>query len=133
MSRQRILFKRSSTIYLSDNKLADASHSLNSLAQSYEENGNYTDAETALKQVLAIREKSLGKIHLLVAQSVNNLAACLAKQGKNSEAEPLFQRALSAVQKTGDKAIIATVVDGYSKCLDSLGKKSQADKMRKGM
>jgi tetratricopeptide (TPR) repeat protein len=127
------LLKRSSEIYLTNDHQANAAAAINSLAQAYQDQGKYKEAEASLEQVLSMREKAFGKDHIVVAEALNDKAVCLLKQGKNREAEPLFQEALSIAQKKGDKDIIASVVAGYGKCLDKLGKKAEAAKMRKGI
>jgi tetratricopeptide (TPR) repeat protein len=48
---------------------------------------------------LAIREKALGTTHPDVGQTLNNLALIYRAQGKYSEAEGLFKRAL-AIRET---------------------------------
>ena len=57
--------------------------------------GRYADAEPAIKQSLAIREKVLGRDHVDVARSLNNLADLYQRQDRFAEAEPIYQRALS--------------------------------------
>jgi len=56
--------------------------------------GNYAEAEPLFRRGLEIREAQLGKDHLDVANSLNNLAALFWAQGNYAEAEPLFRRAL---------------------------------------
>ncbi len=48
--------------------------SLNNLADLYQKQGRYADAEPLYKRALAIREKALGPNHPDVASSLNNLA-----------------------------------------------------------
>jgi tetratricopeptide (TPR) repeat protein len=50
---------------------------LNNLAVVYDSLGRYTDAESAYRRALAIKEKALGKNHLDLASTINYLAnAC---------------------------------------------------------
>jgi CHAT domain-containing protein/tetratricopeptide (TPR) repeat protein len=60
----------------------------------------YDQAEPLFQRVLAITEKSLGKDHLDVATSLNNLALFYKDQGKYDQAEPLYQRSLTIYEKS---------------------------------
>jgi CHAT domain-containing protein len=73
---------------------------LNNLGQVYKAEGRYADAEPAIKQSLAIREKVLGRDHVDVARSLNNLADLYQRQDRFAEAEPIYQRALSVRERT---------------------------------
>src|SRR5262249_13121382 len=57
--------------------------------------GRYADAIPIAQQVLAIREKALGRDHPDVATALNNLALLYRGQGRYADAEPLYQRALA--------------------------------------
>jgi len=57
-------------------------------------NSKYTEAEPLFKRAPAIREKALGKDHLDVAQSLENLAKLYRKLDRIKDAEPLEERAL---------------------------------------
>ncbi len=83
-----------------------------------------------LQEALSIREATLGKDDIMVAETLNSLAVCLLQENKEKEAEPLFRRSLAIVQKGGDKEIIKAVVLGYGQCLDKLGKKAEAKNLR---
>src|SRR6516164_9057315 len=61
--------------------------------------GRYADAIPIAQQVLAIREKALGRDHPDVAQSLNNLATLYRNQGRYADAEPLYQRSLAIAEK----------------------------------
>ncbi len=73
--------------------------SLNSLAQTYDDQGKYAEAEPLYQRALAIREKTLSAEHSDVAASLNNLAALYRAQGRYGEAEPLYQRSLAIFEK----------------------------------
>ena len=49
--------------------------------------------------VLQIRERAFGDIHPDTADSCSNLAVVCREQGKDQEAEALFQKALTAYEK----------------------------------
>jgi tetratricopeptide (TPR) repeat protein len=51
------------------------------------------------RMVLAVRERALGSDHPDVAASLNNLAELYYDQGRYSEAESLYRRALSIAGK----------------------------------
>jgi tetratricopeptide (TPR) repeat protein len=77
----------------------DVATSLNNLANPYQNQGRYADAEPLYQRSLAIREKALGGDHPTVAQSLNNLAELYHRQGRNADAEPLYQRSLAIWEK----------------------------------
>jgi Tfp pilus assembly protein PilF len=61
----------------------------------------------------------LGSEHPDIAQSLNNLAGLYRKQGKDEQAEPLFQRALAIDEKVfgPDHPKTKRVQENYSKLL----------------
>ena len=68
---------------------------LNNLANLYEEQSHYGDAEPFYKRLLAIQEKAFGPDHLTTAQALNSLADMFLFQGRYSDAEPLYRRSLA--------------------------------------
>ena len=68
--------------------------SLNNLAELYQNQGKYSDAELYQKRALALLEKRFGSEHALVAQSLNSLAKLYWTQAKYAEAEPLTGKLL---------------------------------------
>ena len=78
----------------------DVAVALNNLADLYQAQGRYADAEPLYKRALAIREKTLGPDHPDVAISLNNLAELYRAQGRYADAEPLYKRALAIREKT---------------------------------
>ena len=78
---------------------AGLSVALRSLAELYEAQGKYKQAEPLLRGVLAIREKQLGSEHPDTATSLGNLGALYFAQGKYEQAEPLLQHALAIREK----------------------------------
>jgi len=77
----------------------NVAQSLNNLAELYQAQGNYSQAQPLYQRSLAIREKALGKEHPNVAQSLNNLAELYQAQGNYSQAQPLYQRSLAIREK----------------------------------
>ncbi len=74
-------------------------NSVNNLAELYQAQGRYGDAEPLLQRALAAREKMLGPAHPDTLTSVNNLAGLYYAQGRYGDAEPLLQQALAASEK----------------------------------
>ena len=72
----------------------DTLTSMNNLAVTLKEQGNYTEAEAMHLQTMQLTEAALGKDHPDTLTSMNNLAIALEKQGKYAEAEAMHQRAL---------------------------------------
>jgi len=73
---------------------------LNNLANLYQRQGLYDQAEPLYSRTLASREAALGENHPLVANSLNNLAALYREQGLFDQAEPLYERALAIFEAT---------------------------------
>src|SRR5262249_25266758 len=64
----------------------DTAANLDRLAQDYEQQEKYVDAERLYKRSLEMREKSLAPDHPDVATSLNNLAGVYSEEGKYAEA-----------------------------------------------
>ena len=73
--------------------------SLNNLAISYYEIGNYTKAEPLYIEALNIRKKVLGENHLDYATSLNNMAVLYYETENYTKAEPLYIEALNIYKK----------------------------------
>ena len=69
--------------------------SLKSLADLYNDQKKFTEAEPLYQRLLAIEEKIQGSDHPDVATTLYRLAKLYHAQGKSTEAEPLYQRALA--------------------------------------
>ncbi|MBV9907399.1 MAG: tetratricopeptide repeat protein, partial [Hyphomicrobiales bacterium] len=61
--------------------------------------GKYSEALPLVRQELAIEERTFGPNHPAVAQSLNILASIYNKLGRHSDAEPVYKRALSILEK----------------------------------
>jgi tetratricopeptide (TPR) repeat protein len=68
---------------------------LNNMAEIYESQGKYDEAELLYRRALIIDEKALGPCHPSIAGSLDNLAMLHHCQSKYEEAEKLYRRALS--------------------------------------
>lgn len=78
---------------------------LETLARQYEEDNSYDLAEAAYRQAIDLIEKNSNRNHpTLPLQEFNLLGELLVKEGRNSEAEDLFKRALEMQeQEAGPK------------------------------
>jgi tetratricopeptide (TPR) repeat protein len=68
--------------------------SINNLASLYYDSGRDDEAIPLYREVIAIRETSLGADHPEVAVSLNNLASVYVASGEYAQAEPLYRRSL---------------------------------------
>jgi CHAT domain-containing protein/Tfp pilus assembly protein PilF len=107
--------------------------SLNNLAEMYNEQGRYADAEPLLKRALAIYEKALGPDHLDVGTSLNNLAFLYYAQGHYADAEPLFKRALAIREKAlgPDDPDVATSLSNLAELYTEQGRYADAEPLLK--
>ncbi len=84
---------------------------MDTMGMVYYEMGLYPQARPLLQEALAIRERTLGPVHLKVAESLNDLAMLDLKEGRNDEAGAGFQRALDIrvrLQGEGSAEVAAT-------------------------
>jgi|GEM_PF-3388998 len=65
------------------------------IAQFYEEQADYTQAEKLLKQGCQIAQERLKTRNPYAAAAFNNLAVFYCSQGRYEEAEPVYKKALS--------------------------------------
>lgn len=94
--------------------------------------GNYNAAVAQARLALKEGEATYGADDLKIVGSIDDLATYLVAVGQTSEAEALYQRALSILEKRlppGDSylAIFMTYLAG---CYDKLGKPEEAEKLR---
>ncbi|MCP4697503.1 MAG: CHAT domain-containing protein, partial [Gammaproteobacteria bacterium] len=80
------------------------------LANLYESQGRYGEAEPLFLRTLHISEQVLGKKHPHILISVNNLAELYRVQGRYSEAEPLLQRTLRVREQVLGKKHPDTII-----------------------
>jgi tetratricopeptide (TPR) repeat protein len=73
----------------------DTAASLHALADLYQQQGKYAEAEPLYRRALSIYEQQVGNDHPNLATSLNNLALFYSSQGKYTQAEPLLRRALA--------------------------------------
>jgi hypothetical protein len=73
----------------------DVARSLNNLADLYQRQNRFADAEPLFKRALAIREAAVGPDHPNTAASVNNLASLYQAEGRAADALPLMERMIA--------------------------------------
>jgi tetratricopeptide (TPR) repeat protein len=73
--------------------------SLNNLASLYYDSGRDDEAIPLYREVLRIRERTLGPQHPEVAVSLNNLASAYLATGRHADAEALYLRSLEIRQE----------------------------------
>jgi hypothetical protein len=73
----------------------DVARSLNNLADLYERQGRYADAQLLYQRALSIREQAVGPDHPDTATSLNNLASFYQGQGRTSDAMPIVERTIA--------------------------------------
>src|SRR5262249_53349889 len=70
----------------------DVARSLNNIADLYERQNRYAEAEPLYRRALSIRERAVGPDHPEAATSTNNLANLLRLEGRVNDALPLLAR-----------------------------------------
>lgn len=91
--------------------------------------GNYIDAINLAERTLAIAQKILGKEHLELATSLENLALLYQVQGNYQPVEPLLQRALVILEKVRGKEHpeIARILNNLAQVYQVQGNFQQAE------
>jgi tetratricopeptide (TPR) repeat protein len=75
-------------------------HSLNQLATTLGETGDFVAAEPIMRRVLETSDLALGSEHPGTLASIQNLTTLLAKMGDYAAAEPLMRRVLEVSERT---------------------------------
>jgi CHAT domain-containing protein/Tfp pilus assembly protein PilF len=103
--------------------------SLNGLANVYQSQGRYADAEGLYQRALAIKEKALGANHPNVATTLNNLANVYQLQGKYADAAATYQRALAIYEKAlgANHPDVAVTLNNLAVVYESQGKYADAE------
>jgi len=93
------------------------------------------EAEPLYRRALSIRERSLGKEHPDVAQSLNNLALLLHDTNRMDEAELLYRRALSIDENSFGKEHpnVATDLNNLALLLKATNRKGEAEPLMRRM
>ena len=95
--------------------------------------GQYSMAETTHRQVLASRNKSLGKEHGDTLTSMNEVGNALRQQGHYKEAEAMHRQTLATREKVlgVEHPNTLTTMDNLALVLDSQGKYEEAESMHR--
>ncbi len=132
--RAEQLFLRSRDAYVllagpGDTRLATI---LYNLAGIYVEKGRYTDAEPLYREAMAIRERTFGPSHPIVAEVWNALGFLLLQQKKLGEAEIWLQKAANVWQTAaGSEAFAAVALNNLAYVRRLQGNAGQAESLYK--
>src|SRR5215510_4208060 len=61
--------------------------------------GHYSDASERTERIVKAAERLLGRDDTFTVTAINNLAVLYREQGRYGEAEPLYRRALSSMER----------------------------------
>src|SRR4028118_327987 len=108
---------------------AELSSSLNYLAELYQSQGRYSEAEPLYLQAVEIDRRSLPEDHPDLAMGLNNLALLYKSQGRYSEAEPLFLQAVEIDRRSlpEDHPSLANHLNNLGGLYKSQGRYSEAE------
>ncbi len=103
--------------------------SLNNLADFYQDQGKYAEAEPLRKRALAQMEKILGPEDPLFVQGLDSLATIYWALGRFADAEPLSQRSLATVEKVlgPDNPEVAASLNNLATLYQAQGKYADAE------
>jgi tetratricopeptide (TPR) repeat protein len=89
----------------------------------------WTEAESLIRQALAIDEKNCGMDHPNVAIDLNNLGALLVSTDRLAEAEPLIRRALAIDEKSlgVNHPRVASTLSSLAQLLDMTSRAAEAE------
>jgi tetratricopeptide (TPR) repeat protein len=101
---------------------------LNNLANLYDAQGRYGEAEPLYLRSLKITEQQLGVDHANVAVCLNNLAGLYKSQGRYGEAEPLYLRSLKITeqQRGASNSSTAKSLNNLALLYGSMGRYEEA-------
>jgi tetratricopeptide (TPR) repeat protein len=106
-------------------KLADSEEKLGQL---YLKERKLPDAEQEFQNAEIIREKLLGSDQPPLVPSLNNLAMCYALQGQYDQAEPLYNRAVTILERSKyqPEPEMAVALENYGLLLKKMGRDADA-------
>jgi tetratricopeptide (TPR) repeat protein len=109
----------------------ETSHLLNEVGLYLKNQGDFTEARSALETALSIGENIFGPDHTRVATMANNLASVLRDLGDLQEAKRLFERALQIDEKAfgKDHTSVAIRVNNLASVLQDLGDLQEAKRL----
>ena len=105
---------------------------LDILGRVYNSLGRFEEAEAALKEALALKEKSLGKNHRFVAETLNSLADLYYVWKRDSEdIEGLYRRALEINKRDQYNIEVCRSFNGLALIHNDRGEVVEAEKLLK--
>jgi tetratricopeptide (TPR) repeat protein len=121
-------FQRTLKLSRSLGSRAEEAKSLNSIGEIYSNMGaKYNEALSSFSQALSITEGVEGPDHLNIAIVSNNLAILYYKEGKYTQAEPLFKRAISIWEELSPKSpYFARSLIAYAALLRKTNREAEA-------
>jgi serine/threonine-protein kinase len=104
---------------------------MDTMGRVYRTLGLFEPARKLNEESLAIRREILGEDHLLVAESLQNLAVLRREMGDDAAAEPLLREALAIQRKHGatDTAVHAKALNDLAAVLEEKGDLETAEKL----
>jgi non-specific serine/threonine protein kinase/serine/threonine-protein kinase len=89
----------------------------------------YEEAESLIREGLALRRRALDDEHADVARSLHSLAVALWQQGRDADAEPLYREGLSMCRRTlePDDPLITAFLNGMGNVLVQLERPREAE------
>ncbi|MGD1090302.1 MAG: tetratricopeptide repeat protein, partial [Verrucomicrobiota bacterium] len=110
--------------------LNDQANQLNAQGMSYSRSGDFSGALGLFQSELSLRTRaSEGRDTVLLAQCLNNVAACLDLLGRSAEALPMYQASLEMYKRVygdPDNPDVARSLNNVAYCLYSLGRSGEA-------
>jgi CHAT domain-containing protein len=112
---------------------ADVAHTLDNLANAFEAQGRYPEAEDLFKRSLPIKERLYGNSHSSVADTLHNLSRVYVSRGRYQDAEGLLKRALSIRNRTpgGNDPQLAITLESLGLVYDAEGRYGEAEGLLK--
>ncbi len=104
---------------------------LSDLAELYESQARFGEAEANLLRSLAIRKKTRGPEHASVGFALNNLASLYREQGRYREAEPLVRSAIALLEKAGAQSDVAIALNNLAELHRAEGLYAEAEAVLK--
>lgn len=99
---------------------------LSALATVAYEQEKYGEAEKYARDAYEVRLKVLGDKHPHVAIAANNLAEVLQKQGKDAEAEKMFEKSINIYKRADDQPGVLDVLNNLAMFYKKLGRLQDA-------
>jgi len=107
--------------------------SLRQLAEIYQVQSKFVEAEKILKRIVEVDEKNFGPEHPNVALALNNLAGNYRERGEHEEAETVLKRAINILEEALGKEnpLVANLLEHYAHLLHQMNRPAEAQKLKK--